>query len=672
MTPGSWPVDGLARAGRFRLAAVWTVIALSVSACAPGLPPQAPPPEWCEPRVADPEHPFYAESVTYVDPSPIAWETAAPGEVGLDAARLEGAAAEASLSGTIASLLVIRHGKLVFERYFNGSDVSHANNVHSLSKSILSAVTGIAISEGLIELDMPIAAVLPADLIGTNGELTVRNLLTMSAGLELREHEFDYEWEYSEGEGEPSFIRAVLERPRITYPGEEFAYSTGLTQVLAAVIAESAEESLCDYASKRLFAPMGIDVDHWLVDPNGYYAGGHSMFLTAREVARFGQLVLRRGVWEGRLLVPAEWLAESLDVVWDLGCRPERVRYGYLWWLYELDGYQVWTAGGYGGQELHIVPDLDLVLVLTHSTQRDEADLEVVPSLDLLQRYVIPAVTDAPHQNETSECSRRAHIVEVSPDGSGRSVILDATSGMAPWSWSPDGTRIALHSNRDLNDEIYTMAADGSDFRRLTREFAPDTMPAWSPDGTTIAFARGDPARSDLYRMDADGSDTVRLTDLEGYEHSPTWSPEGKSIAFVWGGSETSVFGASGALWVIGADGSDPRLLLDQPVGAPSWSPSGRSIPFESRDEGMSRIKVLDLENGMVTDLGPGSLPRWSPDDARLVFVSDRSGNLDLFVMDADGSNVQQLTTGPERDTLPSWSPDGETILYVSFEVGSE
>ena len=120
---------------------------------------------------------------------------------------------------------------------------------------------------------------------------------------------------------------------------------------------------------------------------------------------------------------------------------------------------------------------------------------------------------------------------------------------------------------------------------------------------------------------------------------------------------------------MIGADGSDPRLLLDQPTGAPSWSPDGRSIAFESRGEGVSRIKVLDLENGMVSDLGPGSLPRWSPDGARLAFVADRSGNLDVFVMEADGSNVQPLTTGPERDTLPSWSPDGETILYVSFEV---
>ncbi len=652
------------------LAVVWAMVALPVSACTQGRPPQLPPPDRCAPQLSGDQHLFFAENITYVDPSPLAWQTSEPGEVDLDAARLQTAAVEAGLSETVASLLVIRHGKLVFERYFNGSDASHANNVHSLSKSILSVLSGIAISEGLIELDMPIADILPLDLIGANGDLTVRHLLTMSSGLDIefeRENDSIAIWESEKR----SFVRAALESRRMAAPGDVFEYLNTLTQVLSAVIAEASGGSTCDFAYERLFAPLDIDVDHWHVDPDGYHAGGHSMFLTPREIARFGQLVLQGGVWESKQVVPAAWLAESLAETWDLGCRPERVSYGYLWWLYELDGHQVWTASGSGGQELHIVPDLDLVLVLTHATDRDPADFEVVPSLDLLRRFVFPAVAGAAHQDGMSECSQQGHIVQIRPDGSGRTVILDATTSIAPWSWSPDGARIAVHTNRELNDEVYTMAADGSDFRRLTRDFAPDTMPAWSPDGTAIVFARGAPANSDLYRMDADGSNATQLTDLEGYEHSPTWSPDGESIAFVRGEGNPRVFGESGALWVMGADGSDPRLLLDQPIGAPSWSPDERWIAFESRDEDMTRIRVFDLDNGLVIDLGPGTLPRWSPDGAKLVFASSRTGNLDLFIMDADGANVTQLTTGSEIDTLPSWSPDGKTILYVSFDAGA-
>jgi CubicO group peptidase (beta-lactamase class C family) len=631
--------------------------------------PEATPQLGCnEPAVEQDDHPFYAASITYVDPSPIAWETAEPGAVGVDEARLEAAAVEAGLSESIASLLVIRHGQLIFERYFNGSDGAQANNIHSLSKSILSVVAGVAMSEGLFELETPIGDVLPADLVGMNGDLTVRHLLTMSGGLELREVETDYDWEHSGVPGEPSFVRTVLSRSRIVAPGEAFAYSTGLTQVLSAIIAESAATSTCHFAAERLFAPLAIDVDHWPVDPNGYHAGGHSMFLTPREVGRFGQLVLQGGAWEGRQLVPADWLAESLAVVWDLGCRPRPIGYGYLWWLEVVGGYQIWSASGAGGQDLHIIPDLDLVLVVTHTTDGEPADFEVVPSLELIERYVIPAVTDTPPPDDRSECAGQSRIARIGADGSGRIVILEPSVPIAPWSWSPDGSRIAFHASWELNQEIYTMAADGSDWQRLTHDFAADMMPAWSPDGSTIVFVRGDPADSALFRMAADGSNTAQLADLGGFAHSPTWSPDGRLIAFIRGDSDPMAFGEHGSLWVIAADGSEPRLLLEQPVGAPAWAPGGRWIAFESRDEAMPRIKVLNLEEATVTDLGPGTLPRWSPDGSSLVFASDRNGNLDLFVMARDGSSVQQLTTGPERDTLPLWSPDGRTIVYVSFE----
>ena len=624
--------------------------------------------EECESFTVDPEHAFFAINDTYTDPDPVEWETAAPGDVGLDEAVLEEAAANAALSGDIASLLVVRDGKLVFERYFNGSDASQANNVHSLSKSILSLLTGLAIDDGTLELDSTIGELLPSELVGEHGDLTVENLLTMSGGLELSEQdEAHYEWERSDEPGEPSFVRAVLERPSVTPPGSEFAYSTGLTQVLAAAVTEATGQSLCTFAAERLFGPLGIDVEKWWVETGGYFSGGHSLFLTPREVARVGQLVLQNGVWEDQQLVPSAWLEESLAERWDLGClrfQPVHQGYGYLWWRYDRGGHEVWNASGFGGQALFIVDDLDLLLVLTHDTSDvEEGGHQQVSGPALLRHYLL----DEPAEKGASTCESQTFGVHtIKPDGTGRSQISGWPVGAGPSSWSPDGSSLAVAMDgRDLNSEIYVLATDGTLKRRLTHDFAFDAMPAWSPDGSSLAFMRGGPAQSDLYRVNADGTDLVQLTDFEGYEHSPTWSPDGTRIAFVWGHEDARGFGESGQLWMVGVDGSDPTLLLDESIGYPAWSPDGQHIALEIRGD-VTRIGVLDLSGGVVVDLGGGYVPKWSPDGAWLAFVADRGGNLDLFVMDADGNNEVQLTQDEAFDTFPIWSPDGDTILLMS------
>jgi CubicO group peptidase (beta-lactamase class C family) len=137
----------------------------------------------------------------------------------LDPELLDAGADNAGLSRAIASMLVIRHGKLVFERYFNGSEASHANSVASLSKSILSLLTGVAIDDGSLRLDTPISQILPADLVPRDDGLVVRHLLTMSGGLEWDEAEDSDEFD----------VRGTLRRDRTSPPGAEFAYSTGLT-----------------------------------------------------------------------------------------------------------------------------------------------------------------------------------------------------------------------------------------------------------------------------------------------------------------------------------------------------------------------------------------------------------------------------------------------------------
>ena len=342
----------------------------------------------CAAFAPDPSDEFFTPvDVSYADPTPLDWPTGTPAEVGLDESLLDAAADNAALSADVRSLLVVRHGKLVFERYFNGSDAGEANTIASASKSILSVATGMAIDEGLLELDSRIDAFLPPDLVGAHGDLTIENLLTMSGGLAMSEDpQYVADIGPSDLPGEPSFIRAVLKRDSVAPAGTEFAYSTGLTQVLAAVLTKAAGKSLCAFVADRLLGPLGIDVEKWWVEPDGYFAGGHSVFITPRELARFGQLVLQHGSWDGEPLVPAAWLDRSLAERWDLGCRPglgAHQGYGFLWWLYDPDGYQVWNASGYGGQELWIAPDLDLLIVVTHDASRvgqpDHHELGPVP-----------------------------------------------------------------------------------------------------------------------------------------------------------------------------------------------------------------------------------------------------------------------------------------------------
>ena len=611
------------------------------------------------------ENPFFPADKTYVDPGLLDWPTAEPGEVDMDPAVLEEAAEEVALSPVVASLLVARHGELVFERYFNGFNASDAKHVHSLGKSITSVVTGIAIDEGLLELDTRIDEVLSPGQVGDNGELTVRDLLTMSGGLEVPDPEWAYEPEPSDVPGEPSMIRMVLASRRVSDPGTEFVYSTGLTQVLAAVLADATGMSLCEYAADRLLGPLGIDVEEWHVLPDGYFGAGPT-FITPREIARFGQLVLDGGVFEGQRLVSQSWIDESLTQRWELGCiRYPRVtpRYGYLWWGYRIGGYDVWIASGSGAQDLAIVPALDLVAVITHDTIQTHGAR--VPMPDLLHELLLGAVEGQSLPQPDAQClSASARKATVAAGGSG------VPSAAPDWPvdivgrLSPDGQRLAF-SKRYLGVwDLYTINSDGTDERRITRDSPPDMMPSWSADGTQLAFARGEPSQSDLYLITGDGSGLEQLTDLDGYEQAPTWSPDGKRIAFIWGHGDINGWGHPGELWVIDRDGSNLQQLRQEDTTHPVWSPNGRQIVTAGID-GDGPIGLLDLDTGMVSDLGEGFLPRWSPDGTRIAFgVLDNEGGSDIYTMAADGSDRIRLTSDPELDFAPQWSPSGNTIIY--------
>jgi CubicO group peptidase (beta-lactamase class C family) len=324
------------------------------------------------------------------------WAIATPESQGLDSARLDQASAcIASFNPTRYSLLVIRNGYLVYERYYRGSNAAQTNNIKSMSKRILSVLTGIALQEGRLRgLDQKLSEFYPEyfgpNLDARKRDITLKHILTMSAGFQWAENtsNSDRLW------ASRNWLQTMIEWPMATVPGVVFNYNTGLTHLLSGILTRVSGASTLAYANSRLFGPLGISCNRWTQDPMGIYFGGSEVWLTARDLAKFGYLALRNGRWEDREIVPEPWLRESSRIQVRNGMGWPMGDYGYLWWSKPQQGYPVILASGYGGQHVLLVPDLDLMVVTTSdSTIANEHTNVYTQLFDVLWSYIIPAVT---------------------------------------------------------------------------------------------------------------------------------------------------------------------------------------------------------------------------------------------------------------------------------------
>ena len=299
------------------------------------------------------------------------------------------------------SLLVSRGGELIFERYYNGARRDRPANIKSASKSVISALVGIAIDRRLIpDVSTPIVTYFPElarDPDARKREITVEHLLTMRPGLEGTSNRNYGVWVTSR-----NWVRHALTRSMFAAPGEEMEYSTGNTHLLSAILTKAAGTSTWQFANDVLARPLGFTLAQWPRDPQGIYFGGNDMLMTPRQMLAFGELYLN----QGRSIVPEPWVERSCEgrarnrrpanPAFDLnqGVDPLRDReYGYGWWVHQIRDYETCFAWGYGGQYIFVVPELDLVIVTTSSPDVSEerrGHRRIV--FDILDRLVVGPV----------------------------------------------------------------------------------------------------------------------------------------------------------------------------------------------------------------------------------------------------------------------------------------
>jgi CubicO group peptidase (beta-lactamase class C family) len=256
---------------------------------------------------------------------------------------------------------------LLVEDYFNNTDPKRPANMKSASKSVISALIGIAIEEGFIEsVNVPIAHYFPEFISDTRNPdkrgITVENLLTMEAGLETTSNRNYGKWVLSD-----NWVEFAINQPLIGEPGEQMIYSTGSTHILSAIMTKATGMDSKQFAQSYLSSKLGYAMSYWPQDPQGIYFGGNDMEMTPRQMLTFGTMYLNGGVHDGQQVVPRQWIDRSHTAHAD-SPRGQGRHYGYGWWLRDLAGLSVPVAWGYGGQFIFVIKELDLVVVATSNS----------------------------------------------------------------------------------------------------------------------------------------------------------------------------------------------------------------------------------------------------------------------------------------------------------------
>ena len=288
----------------------------------------------------------------------------------------------------IHSFLIVKNGKLVHEAYFKGYNQDSLQEIFSITKSVSSTLIGIAVDKGFIEnVEHSVIDLLPQykqEIKNPNiSKIKLEHILTLSTGLEWDERSYSYsDPRNTETQmvDTSDWMKFVLTRPQQHEPGTVYNYNTGSVHLLSAIIKNASDLYADEFAEKYLFEPLGITVYHWNKDKKGYPCTGAThggLRLRARDLVKFGQLILRDGNWKGRQIVSQDWINKATAKQMEIANNINSM--GYLWWpgsyTFKEKKISYIASFGYGGQTLYIVPDLDLVFIFLCWTSEQDADV---------------------------------------------------------------------------------------------------------------------------------------------------------------------------------------------------------------------------------------------------------------------------------------------------------
>lgn len=300
------------------------------------------------------------------DSKPYEWQKAKLSDFNIDSAKFKNVLSQMNQVLSIRSILVVKEGKLIAEKYFEGAQPDYAMNIKSATKSITSTLVGIAIQEGYIDsVGQKVIDFFPEYKNKVRDpkklDLTIKDILTMRSGYASR---LPYKKDFT-------IENVLINIPMVDEPGIKFSYHAPTSQLISGIIERTSNMSFDDFAKKYLFEPLGISCSYWQKLPDRVAQADCESFFTPRDLARIGYLYENGGIIDGKRIVDSTFMEEattdqisSKEELWQFDDCIKNDGYGYWWWTINSNGYKEFAARGAGGQLIHVIPDLDLVIVM--------------------------------------------------------------------------------------------------------------------------------------------------------------------------------------------------------------------------------------------------------------------------------------------------------------------